>query len=130
MGADYQPGAAIRRVNGQAAVEDLNQKFFPPQMDIVNGPSKFDLSVALFHGENNRNQVLVTFMLKEPINGVKQVQAYINGISREDGSGENWIFTGYMPEAIAKKFAGKYQQTVSGYFSTKRRTGHMKFTRR
>lgn len=79
---------------------------------IVNGPSKFDLMVALFVGAGSKQQN-VRFQIKET-NTLLEVR--IQSVEREDGSGESWCFTGMA------KLANRTIR-VAGYFQTERRTG-------
>lgn len=104
------------------------------RVNIVDGPSKYDLSVALFHGGSSERHKVV-FRLKrtdEPVpwvglaSGKPAVPAAvctINAAEREDGSGENWNFRGYLqghPSRISSR--------VSGYYNTQHRTGWIEFT--
>jgi len=74
---------------------------------IVNGPSKFDLMLALFDGDNTKRR-LVKFdrpadtrpAVNDATPVAKPLVVYvfdicINSIEREDGSGERWLFGGY-----------------------------------
>lgn len=80
-------------------------------LDIVGGPSKYDLMLALFDRSANRSRP-VTFSGKlvvgtagsgsgsgvtwEPMFGkpVAKLEIHILGVSLEDGSGESYCFTG------------------------------------
>lgn len=58
---------------------------------ITQGPSKFDLSIALFDRKPvNTRSVELT------LGDGRVVQLVINGVEVEDGSGESWIFKGYL----------------------------------
>ena len=95
------------------------------QYQIVNGPSKRDLELALFDGDSqHRRHVVFSFEEHYGESGKSialTVRAFIlNGVSREDGSGESWLINGY--------FAGAYPPIpIKGYFSTKTRKGHLEF---
>lgn len=82
-------------------------------VDIVNGPSKFDLMVSLFSTKPASHPVL----FKTKNHG--DFTATITGVRWEDGSGESWIIEGYSALAAGARF--------TGYFSTKDRRGHIKF---
>ena len=78
---------------------------------IVRGPSKFDLMIALFHVCGNGRHPLAF-----KVNGRKlEVLVTINGVSREDGSGESWCFQGYSQP----------NKHVKGWFRTDTRRGQI-----
>lgn len=80
--------------------------------EIVHGPSKFDLMIALFHGDGNERQQ-VAFKVK----GRKlEIIITVNEVAREDGSGEGWCFQGYNQP-------GKH---VKGWFHTDTCCGRLK----
>ncbi|MDO8529961.1 MAG: hypothetical protein Q7S10_00930 [bacterium] len=89
--------------------------------DIIDGPSKFDLMVGLFHGDSHHRHT-VDFSIKPPpsVPGSilkitkRGVRVFINSVEREDGSGEKWN--------LMVTIDGKY---VKAYYDTKSRTGHM-----
>ena len=69
---------------------------------IINGPSKWDFVLSATDGDNAHRRV-VNFELdagygrKLPVNNV-----LIDGLAREDGSGENWLFVGqYFYQTVA-----------------------------
>ena len=79
-------------------------------MKIVNGPSKFDLSVALFHKPTEGGHYHpVTF----EFGGEGKSACHLMSVGIEDGSRESWLITVTLPN-------GQY---ASGYYTTKRRTG-------
>jgi hypothetical protein len=82
-------------------------------VEIVGGPSKYDLMVSLFTITPAR--VSVVFRTKNH----GDFTACINGARWEDGSGESWIIEGYSVHTAGARF--------TGYFSTKDRRGHIKF---
>jgi hypothetical protein len=95
------------------------------QGSITSGPSKFDLMVSLFDA-NYTNRRTVTFMVVTPhgqselLKTNQEIEVQIDGIEREDGSGENWNFHGYhLTKADEKVTFNK----VKGYFSTRTLTG-------
>jgi len=89
------------------------------ELTIVDGPSKFELMLGLFDG-NSRNPRSVHFtLLNGSLTNDQPLRVVLCGVSREDGSGESWNFTGYSNGS-----------NVKGYFSTKSRTGHVQITPR
>lgn len=87
------------------------------QNNIVDGPSKYDLSVAFFDraGGHRRH---VTFTLTGPdFPQETGIDVVINSICWEDGSGESWCFTGYIRNGGIR---------VSGWFKTSNRQGWIK----
>ncbi len=92
--------------------------------NIVDGPSKFDLMLALFDVYSNRRRT-VEFLLENP--EAKQVDLQcaslnfvINEVGREDGGDENWLFKGYYKVADRNGH-------VRGFFSTRTRKGWVEF---
>lgn len=111
---------------------------------IVNGPSKFDLMVALLDGDmNHRKEVIFSLPIRDvetrvdprvdpsfrkviddlaaarklPTDGTFPTQPIIiNGIRREDGSGGNWLFEGHCG-------SGDSYRKVRGFYSTTSRRG-------
>lgn len=59
--------------------------------DIVAGPSKFDLMASLFMGDF-RDRKPVVFHVMQNGRSVPPFVVHINGVDREDGSGESWCF--------------------------------------
>jgi len=79
---------------------------------ITNGPSKWDLSIGLLDGDQDHRRS-VRFGLDEDKTKCHFIGVVtINSLVREDGSGENWLFTGHDGS-----------KSVIGSFSTKTRTG-------
>lgn len=66
-----------------------------------------------------RREVEFTF------SGGQKAKVVIDTISWEDGSGESWLFEGCMTALNQIKVPS--HQEVYGYFSTRHRTGWMKF---
>jgi len=85
---------------------------------IANGPSKYDLSVALFDGDSNQRKK-VTFSGRFDGNGKNPtiiLIGIIQQVGREDGSGDSWLI----------QFYTKIDNTsvlLKGYYSTKNRSG-------
>ena len=84
----------------------------PQGFQIVDGPSKFDLMLGLFSGTCMNPRRVQFFVLDG--SDRTMLSTLLSGVSREDGSGESWLFTGHTN--------GKF---VKGYFSTKTRKGHL-----
>jgi hypothetical protein len=78
-------------------------------LKISKGPSKFELMLGLFDGDC-ANPRFVYFTL---LGGCPDPwPILLSGVSRKDGSGDNWLFAGYYDG-----------HKVKGYFSTKTRKG-------
>ena len=87
--------------------------------------SKFDLMVSLFdsNSENRRTvafQAVVPYGQSGSLNINQEIQVRMEGIEREDGSGENWNFHGYQQTTVEGK--PKFEK-VKGFFSTRTQTG-------
>ncbi|MDP3793910.1 MAG: hypothetical protein Q8R07_04110, partial [Candidatus Uhrbacteria bacterium] len=67
------------------------------QFSIMNGPSKFDLMLALFDRDPEPSDLprTVIFMLLED-DGHATRSAMIDGVQVEDGSGESWNIEGQL----------------------------------
>ncbi len=83
-----------------------------PSQTIVDGPSKFDLMLALFDTGGRT----VAFRMKSD----DTVQARIHSVGIEDGSGESWLISG------SYKWLDNVTCLFEGYYSTRRRTGYFK----
>lgn len=83
---------------------------------ITDGPSKFDLMLAFFDKPKGQHRRRVTITVYGPdFIHTEEVELVINSLQWEDGSGDNFNFTGYLPRAIGCE--------VSGFLSTQRRKG-------
>lgn len=82
---------------------------------ILNGPSKFDLMLALFDraGASPRS---VYFTLHSD----EQAEVVVTGVEAESGSGEEWLFKGYRRLRTQDVAA---PQNVVGFYSTQHRKG-------
>ncbi len=87
------------------------------QRTIIDGPSKFDLVISLFHGDSQKTRTEVLFYLEK--NPGLLVPTMIDSVKREDGSGEKWLFKGYVR-------AGDFHGKVRGYYDTQLRRGWIK----
>ncbi len=86
------------------------------EFTISNGPSKFDLMLALFDSKQP-NLRRVTFHLS---NGNK-LEASISAVQMEDGSGESWLFT-----ATGRFTTGAIEfRSCTGYYDTVTRNGRV-----
>lgn len=93
--------------------------------DIVQGPSKFDLMLALFDRKpiNTRS---VEFKLA----GGNNISAHVvlNGVEVESGCGESWIFKGYVRRASPslERSVPAPPSDCWGYYRTDTRKGWIK----
>ena len=85
---------------------------------ISNGPSKFDLMLALFDSKFPDFRTVI-FHLE----GGMRFEANISGVQAEDGSSESWNFTA-TGRLNAKQSEFSH---VHGYYSTAKRTGAITF---
>lgn len=87
---------------------------------ITSGPSKFDLMLALFDSGPDRVRSVV---FESWVNRAKtSYSVHLNSVEREDGSGESWNFKG-----TCRTPGAPHSHQVEGYFSTRIRTGTLKF---
>ena len=99
------------------------------QETIVQGPSKFELMLALFD-HTMVNGRTVAFSVgngaarmhdasrgEQGLTGATLVEVAINEVGRESGDGESWLFKGYEPGGA---------KSVEGYYSTRTNTGWLK----
>ena len=86
--------------------------------EITAGPSKFDLSVVLFHTPSEGGHHTVNFTLKKGRSkAISIVQVVITSVGVEDGSRERWVITGWVKNGQNTKF--------HGCFETHQRTGYL-----
>ena len=104
----------------------------PNQFHVIGGPSKFDLSNALFAWNPHRP---VVFNANCPVSTAFEV--YVLSVQAEDGSGESWNIQGRVGEVQRPQRTGQEKlylpeqgQRVFLYFRTDRRQGHVKFFER
>lgn len=94
------------------------------RLNITDGPSKWDLILAIFEGDSLHRRE-VTFTLEDRgttdpnIQWFDQRSFMLNGASREDGSGNNWLIHGY--------FLGATTVHAHGFYSTRTRDGWLEF---
>lgn len=84
---------------------------------IINGPSKWDLMLAIFDSTSSNPRVL-TFEITD--DSIDEVEVRINGVRREDSSGESWSMSGRL---------GPVSDTVKIYFNTQTRKGRMELSK-
>jgi hypothetical protein len=95
-----------------------NQEF--RHVPITDGPSKFDLMVALFD-RKPRSRVL-TF----ETGGGQKVEVTIVSVQIEDGSGESWNIQVSIQSANCRMSSGiKWIPICRMYFRTDKRKGHL-----
>lgn len=80
---------------------------------ILNGPSKFDLMIALM--DTHRRSVEFEIQIKK-----NWLKVSISMVQREDGSGESWNFEGRTVNVDSPS-------DVKGYYSTRTRKGTVMF---
>jgi hypothetical protein len=85
---------------------------------ILRGPSKWDLMLSLFDSTMGSPRYAWFKVTPEDHNSKEPKSmdfcVLVNGVSREDGSSESWIFNGYS--------AGR---KVNGWFRTTNREGRL-----
>ncbi len=89
------------------------------QKQITDGPSKFDLMLALFDRAHGPRPVV--FYVKQPDQPL--IMVIIHELGLEDGSGASWLFKGSTTDSVGGRLPS---QRVSGYFRTDKRTGYIK----
>jgi hypothetical protein len=88
---------------------------------ILNAPSKWDLAVAFFSKVEKGCHRTVTFTVYGPDfpGGTCDIEVGINSLKWEDGSGESWLFEGF----IKKNNPINLDLKVKGWFRTSDRKG-------
>lgn len=104
------------------------------QMEFSNGPSHLGVIVSVHHN-NGSDRNTVWFRVS---NGIATVDAEIilNGATREDGSGLNWLLEGYVANCLVQpeqRVPGAYRlcddlkgKTFKGFYTLRDRTGWLK----
>lgn len=90
------------------------------EIEIISGPSKDELVAALFEGGADHRRSVFFAVNRVP----EYARVVINGIRREDGSGESWLFSGYLAEGRENS------PNIEGYFSTRTGRGWLRFSGR
>lgn len=86
------------------------------QYNITDGPSKFDLVLALFDGKD----------AKVTLEGKEIVRVNINSVKAEDWKRESWVLDGYNGSV---SISGKSLLNVgkfTGYYNSRTRKGWLK----
>lgn len=90
------------------------------RLNIVNGPSKFEVILSLFDG-NAQNRRPVNLVLMTEKTGIFGRDFFFDSVEREDGSGECWNFSGlYKPELQSDRLVRAH-----GFYSTQTRKGFL-----
>jgi len=84
------------------------------ECEILDGPGKFDLMLAIFDGKE------VVFTIP-----ALRINARIYSVIAEDGSRESWNIAGAFKAAYDLGERG--WKKFSGYYSTKKRTGILRY---
>jgi hypothetical protein len=83
--------------------------------DVLDGPSKLDLMLALFDGEFGERR-LVELIFRDPQNAPEGLDPgifiVINGVAREGSGTDTWLFNGFLES-----------HPVRGFFSSQIRKG-------
>jgi hypothetical protein len=94
-----------------------------PQYQIVKGPSKFDLAVALFHKSSNGEELPQHHVVSFTLEGGIKVLACLTSVSAEDAMGscsrESWLIEGWFIHSGGKRF--------TGYLDTRNRKGYLQY---
>lgn len=91
---------------------------------LVQGPSKFDLSVALFRGTQND---LVEFAYQSSTGERIIIQCRILSVEAEDGSRESWNICGYAKFQNDPDHRRPWRK-FKAYFHTGNRKGHLEIS--
>ena len=89
---------------------------------IKSGPSLLHLVLSLIVGSlREKNRYFVTFQLASGSDGkiLFTIRVRIEGLMREDGSGERWLFTGFQ------EYSNGTCKRVKGYYNCQHRIGSM-----
>lgn len=97
------------------------------QSDITSGPSKFTLMLALFD-RKPANARDVEFTLSGEGGPAVTACVVVTRIEVQDGSGESWIFKGYVRRMLPelKKAVSPAPRHVEGQYRTDTRKGWIK----
>jgi len=89
---------------------------------IVDGPSKWDLMLALFDSRGGSRFVEMRTTRGSSKN-VTRRHLVIHTLQQEDGSGNNWNFEGYL---VDEEPLNRYAAQISGFYSIHKRKGSLK----
>ena len=105
-------------MKGDAVMASHNIIEDPFRLDIVDGPSKFDIMISLFDS-NRRHRRTVPFSLRSLR---LKLDVAITSVQQEDDSGESWNIEGWVTDGLTAN--------VKGYYNSRRREGNFRFTAR
>jgi hypothetical protein len=91
--------------------------------NITNGPSMLDLMLALFDGDSQHRRPLhftLVFADEHTASESQSEPIVINSVSREDGSGKNWLIQGWTITVDGPR-------SVDGFYNTEKRRGWIEF---
>jgi hypothetical protein len=90
------------------------------ETDVTGGPSEQQLMFSLFRpaDANNSLHFAVTFTPRDDAS----ITVLINRLEREDGSGRSWNIEGFI---ICPHGGRSYK--MKGYYSSRKRTGHIEW---
>ncbi len=93
------------------------------QINLVNGPSKFDLMLALFDNKNANRKV--TFLTESG----NEYEAMISAVEAEGVSGESWNIKGSTTVHVvgASEVRRAHFRFVGHFRTSSPRMGHLKF---
>ena len=84
---------------------------------ITNGPSRDRLFDSCKYAGNSDDKITATFEIKQPTTDKSaSFDAFIRGITHEDGSGESFILTGSLKTKDGNR-------RFKAYYNSKRRQG-------
>lgn len=94
--------------------------------NIVSGPSKFDLMLALF----DRKPITRELEFGLPGPDKEAALIVISGLELEDGSGESWNYKGMLRRMLPypKDGSPPPPRRVEGWYHTGRRQGTMRYS--
>jgi hypothetical protein len=88
------------------------------RLEITDGPSKFDLMIALFDGKSHDRRTVKFVFHNPPADFSTWHNFVVNMLERKNGQLDDWLFAGYFSDALRPTY-------MQGFFSTKTRKGWM-----
>lgn len=86
------------------------------RFNVTNGPSKFDLTLALVDGDGNHRRRVLFSVKNSGANVCHDLPFIIDEIGREDNSGESWLIRGHLCVRGWTKMTGCYNtRTCTGW---------------
>ncbi len=103
------------------------------RFEIVGGPSKLSLMFVLFRETGTSQSFFFKLLDPQCEEGVWagdfKIEVTVDGLLREDGSGEKWLFEGYALLTKVLRIPGIPDSAkVKGYFNTQTRKGWIEVT--